>query len=75
MFLFFTPVFTTFEAWHAGPEIKEDYFEVNSQNAFYIDNGNGTFDLYINSNYIGTITEIFNPAIPIKERGIQNEIQ
>ena len=75
VFLFFTPVFTTFEAWHAGPEIQEDYFEVNSQNAFYIDNGNGTFDLYIGSNYIGTITEIFNPAIPIKERGIQNEIQ
>lgn len=36
VFLFFIPVFTTFEAWHAEPQIKEETFEINSQNAFYI---------------------------------------
>ncbi len=75
VFLFFIPVFTTFEAWHAAPQIKEDTFEINSQNAFYIDNGNGTFDLYIDYNYAKTITEIFDSTIPIKKRGSQNEIQ
>lgn len=75
VFLFFIPIFTTFEAWHAAPQIKEDTFEINSQNAFYIDNGNGTFDLYIDYNYAKTITEIFDSTIPIKKRGSQNEIQ
>ena len=75
MFLFLIPVFTTFEAWHAEPEIREETFEINCQNAFYIDNYDGTFDLYIDDNYISTITKIFNSSIPIKERGIQYEIQ
>lgn len=71
VFLFFIPIFTTFEAWHTEPEIKEETFEINSQNAFYIDNENGTFDLYINNNYIGTVHEIFDLTIPVKEQGIQ----
>lgn len=75
VFLFFIPVFTTFEAWHAEPQIKEETFEINSQNAFYIDNGNETFDLYIDYNYVKTITKIFDSTIPIKKRGNQNEIQ
>ena len=61
--------------WHAAPQIKEDTFEINSQNAFYIDNGNGTFDLYIDNSYFGSVTEIFNQAIPIIERNTKNEIQ
>lgn len=75
MFLFFIPVFTTFEAWHAAPQIKEDTFEINSQNAILINNEYGTYDLYIDNNYVGTVPEVFNQAIPIIERNTKNEIQ
>ncbi|MDE6364553.1 MAG: hypothetical protein K2L86_09905, partial [Lachnospiraceae bacterium] len=75
VFLFFIPVFTTFEAWHVAPQIKEDTFEINSQNAILINNEYGTYDLYIDNNYVGTVSEVFNQAIPIIERNTKNEIQ
>lgn len=75
VFLFFIPVFTTFEAWHAEPQITEETFEINSQNAILIDNEYGTYDLYIDNNYIGTVPEVFDQTIPVIERNTQNEIQ
>ena len=68
MLLFFIPVFTTFEAWDTDPEIKQEVSAVNSKNAFFIINENGTYDLYLDNNYVGTATEIFDSTIPIKER-------
>lgn len=75
VFLFFIPVFTTFEAWHAEPQIKEETFEINSQNAILIYNEYGTYDLYIDNNYIGTVPEVFDQTIPVVERDTKNEIQ
>ncbi len=75
MLLFFIPVFTTFEAWDTDPEIKQEVSAVNSKNAFFIINENGTYDLYLDNNYVGTATEIFDSTIPIKEWNTKNEIQ
>jgi len=75
MLLFLIPVFTTFEAWDTDPEIKRETSEVNSKNAYFLNNNNGTYDLYLNDKYAGTITKIFDSTIPIKERSTTNEIQ
>ncbi|MDE7478514.1 MAG: M56 family metallopeptidase [Lachnospiraceae bacterium] len=74
MLLFFIPVFTTFEAW-VVPENEQEIFTINSKNAFFIINENGTYDIYLDNNYAGTVTEIFDSTIPIKERSTINEIQ
>ncbi len=48
-------------------EPTETVLEINSENTYFIKQEDGTYDLYYNDEYIISVTEIFDPAIPIKE--------
>lgn len=66
--LFCFPIFISFEAWDIDPNVATEPFSIDEQNSFYINNNDGTFDLYIDNKYIITVTEVFDKSIKIIER-------
>ena len=54
------------EPYSIPAEDQNDTFEINDYSAYYlIDNHNGTYDVFYNSKYIATVTEIFDSNIKI----------
>lgn len=45
--------------------ILEQYTIINSENAYYVYNDKGTYDLYVNGKYFSTVTKIFNNTLTI----------
>lgn len=40
---------------------------INADNAYFVLNAENTYDLYVDSVYVSTVTKVFDPKIPIKE--------
>lgn len=53
---------------YAEPSTEET-FEINKDNSYFIDNGNGTYDLYYGDEFLGTMQSLFDLTIPVYEKG------
>lgn len=67
LLLFFCSFLFIFESHYMPPEIQEDTISYDKQNSYFIDNQDGTYDFYINRQYIETVDSLkyFDPTIPI----------
>lgn len=54
---------------YTGEGRSEEYAEntFNKDNAYFVLNAENTYDLYVDSVYVSTVTKVFDPKIPIKE--------
>lgn len=53
------------EPYYISEEYAENTF--NADNAYFVLNAENTYDLYVDSVYVSTVTKVFDPKIPIKE--------
>jgi len=49
--------------------IAEETFEINKNNSYFIDNGDGTYDLYYGDEFLGTMQSLFDLTIPVYGKG------
>lgn len=69
----FLPNFFIIEPFSMAEKDQNKGIQINSANAYYILNADGTYDVYVNSEYFGTVREIFDDSIKIyDERGGEN---
>ena len=45
--------------------ILEQYTIINSENAYYVYNETGTYDVYVDGKYFSTVTKIFDNTLTI----------
>lgn len=54
-----------FEPYRIPNKYAEETFDSDSRNLFYIDNQDGTYDLYLDNNYYRTEPKISDPDLPV----------
>lgn len=54
-----------FEPYRIPNKYAEETFDSDSRNLFYIDNQDGTYDLYLDNNYCMTESKISDPDLPV----------
>lgn len=65
--IMFMPVFFIFEPYYILPEHAEDTHEFSYENIYYIKNADGTYDLYMDGEYMITQEEAVDNQIKIYE--------
>lgn len=63
--IFLMPNFIIFEPYAITDEHAEGTYEINETNSYLIQNDDGTYDVYVNDEYVGTVTEIFDDSLTI----------
>lgn len=61
LILIFISLSFSFEAYSIDTETANTTFELTNETSFLIDNNDGTYDVYLNNNYIATIPVIEEP--------------
>lgn len=56
-----------FEPYRVDTANATTTFKATDRNLFYIDNKDGTYDLYLDNQYFATESEILDSSIPIYE--------
>lgn len=59
------PNILIFEPYAISEEDEEGTFDIKEDNYYYLKNSSGAFDLYLNGEYIATITELLNEDIEV----------
>lgn len=60
-------LFFVFEAYRIAPKNKNGTYDMLQDTTYFIINADGTYDLYNNSKYEATVTEVWDERIPIYE--------
>lgn len=75
LFLRFFPVMALFlsmliifEPYYISPEYKEGTYEITSEDIFYIENEIGSYDFYLNGEYITTHMEVMDTRIKVYKK-------
>lgn len=63
--IYFMPNFIIFEPYGITDEHAEGTYEINETNSYLIQNDDGTYDVYVDREYVGTVTEIFDETLKI----------
>lgn len=63
--IFLMPNFIIFEPYAIADEHAEGTYEINEANSYLIQNEDGTYDVYVDRKYVGTVTEIFDESLII----------
>lgn len=58
-------LFFVFEPYRISYKYTVETFDSDSRNLFYIDNQDGTYDLYLDNNYCMTESKISDPDLPV----------
>jgi len=65
LIIFLMPNFIIFEPYAITDEHAEGTYEINETNSYLIQNDDGTYDVYVEQEYVGTVTEIFDENLII----------
>lgn len=65
MMIMLMPTFFVFEAYYISPEYEEVTFVIDNENSYYIENDDGTYDFYLNGEYMVTQNEVIDTKIKI----------
>lgn len=61
----FCPNVLIFEPYAIAEEDAEGTFDIKNDNVYYLNNHDGTFNLYLDGNYIATVTELLGEDVKV----------
>lgn len=59
------------EPWGIEPEVEAATVELTPENAYFIDNLDGTYDIYYNGCYSATVTQIFDKTLKVYSKDME----